>query len=43
MNDIEHLFHNDLKRSTFIEAVADDQFDFVDHMANEVDDTNSRK
>lgn len=30
MNDVEKVFHEDLNRNIFSEAVADDQFDFVD-------------
>lgn len=30
MNDVEKIFMEDLSRNTFSEAVADDQFDFVD-------------
>ena len=33
--------NEDLKRSTFSEAVADDQFDFIDNLTNEEDDTSA--
>lgn len=39
MNEVEKLFHEDLKRNTFAEAVMDDNFDFIDNMTNEVDYT----
>ena len=38
MNAVEKLFHEDLKRNTFAEAVLDDGFDFIDNMSNEADD-----
>lgn len=41
MNDVERIFHEDLKRSTFSEAVADDQYDFIDNLVNEEDDTSA--
>jgi len=41
MNDVEKIFHEDLIRGCFSEAVADDVFDFVDSMENEADDTDS--
>lgn len=41
MNDVEKIFHEDLNRSCFSEAIADDQFDFVDGMENEADDADA--
>ena len=41
MNDVEKIFHEEMKRSCFAEAVNDDQYDFIDGMANEVDDTSA--
>lgn len=38
MNDVEKIFHEDLNRNIFSEAVADDQFDVLDSFeASDVD------
>ena len=39
MNDVEKLFHESMMRNTFAETVSDDNFDFIDNLSNEVDDT----
>lgn len=41
MNDVERVFHEDLKRSAFSEAIADDDYDILDGLINEDDDTSS--
>ena len=41
MNDVENLFFGSIAHSIFSEAVADDQFDFIDNLVNEEDDTSA--
>lgn len=41
MTDVERLLFEDCKRNVFAEVVADDEFDFIDSMENEIDDTDA--
>lgn len=35
MNDVEKIFHEDMMRNTFSEAVADSNYDFIDSLTDE--------